>query len=439
MADGIVFPKDFLWGSAQSAYQVEGNNYNNDWFEFEQIPGVIKNGDRCGESSDHYNLYESDFKLLRSLNQNALRTGIEWSRIVPEENVVNEDELEHYHRVIESLKKNSLTEFINILHFTIPIWFERKGGFLKTKNLRFFQHYCEVLAKNFPEVEFWNTINEPGVVPLMGYLYGDFPPRKKSLSAFIKVYRNMIKAHGIAYRKLKEHNPKSQVGIVKTIPYFFQKYHSRLWKKWVVSAMDFAYNQVMFNALKKGKLPFIPFAYKNWLKGSSDFFGLNYYDPVYFRFKFGIPTGIDFKLPSQIQTTQMGWGIYPQGLYEDIMRVKREFKGPIYITENGMATLHDEERQKFILSHLIEVNKAISDGADVKGFFYWSSLDNWEWAEGFEPRFGLIGIDYATKERLVRESARMYGEIAKDNAIPKQLLDKFELVNPHKSKIQQTE
>ncbi len=427
MSEKIIFPEGFLWGSAQSAYQVEGNNYNNDWYEFEQIPGAIKNGDKCGESSDHYNLFENDFKLLSSLNQNSLRTGIEWSRLVPEENVVNEDELEHYHKVIESLRKNNLTGFINIYHFTIPIWFERKGGFLKTKNLKYFQHYCEVLAKNFPEVDFWNTINEPGVVPLMGYLYGEFPPRKKSILAFSKVYRNMIKAHAIAYRTLKEYNPKSQVGIVKTIPYFYQKYHSKYWKKWIVSAMDFAYNQVMFNALDKGKVPFIPFAHNSLIKDSSDFFGLNYYDPVFFKFKFGIPIETDFKLPEQTETTQMGWGIYPQGLYEDIMRVKREFKGPIYVTENGIATLQDEQRQKFILAHLVEVSRAISEGADVRGFFYWSSLDNWEWAEGFEPRFGLIGIDYTTKERLVRESARMYGKIAKDNAISKQLLDKFEL------------
>jgi beta-glucosidase len=420
----ISFPEGFLWGSAQSAYQVEGHNYNNDWYEFEQIPGVIKNGDKCGESSDHYNLYESDFKLLSGLNQNALRTGIEWSRIVPEENVVNEDELEHYHKVIASLKKNNLTEFINIHHFTIPIWFERKGGFLKTKNLKYFEHYCEILAKSFPEVEFWNTINEPGVVPLMGYLYGEFPPRKKSFLAFGKIYRNMLRAHALAYHKIKEFNPKSQVGIVKTMPYFYQKYNSKLWKKWVVSVMDFAYNQVMFNALNRGKLPLLPFGYDKILKDSSDFFGLNYYDPVIFKFKLGFPTSMDFKLPDQTETTQMGWGIYPQGLYEDIMRVKQEFKGPIYVTENGIATLQDEQRQKFIIAHLVEVHKAISEGADVRGFFYWSSLDNWEWAEGFEPRFGLIGIDYETKKRQVRDSARMYGNIAKENSISEDLLKK---------------
>ena len=365
--------------------------------------------------------------MLSSLNQNALRTGIEWSRIIPEENVVDEEELEHYHKVLESMKKNKLTGFINIYHFTIPLWFERKGGFLKNKNLRYFEYYCEVLAKNFPEVHFWNTINEPGVVPLLGYLYGEFPPRKKSLLAFAKVYRNMIKAHALAYNKIKEYNPKSQVGIVKTIPYFYQKYHSRFWKKWVVSLMDSAYNQVMFNALSRGKLPFLPFITRKWIKDSSDFFGLNYYDPVYVNFKFGIPRSMNFKLPEQKDITQMGWGIFPEGIYEDIMRVKSEFKGPIYITENGIATLQDEQRQKFILSHLLQVHRAIQAGADVKGFFYWSSFDNWEWAEGFEPRFGLIGIDYKTKKREIRDSAKIYGQIAKENIITKELLDKYNL------------
>ena len=123
----------------------------------------------------------------------------------------------------------------------------------------------------------------------------------------------------------------------------------------------------------------------------------------------------------------MNWGVYPEGLYENIMRVKQEYKGPIYVTENGIATLEDTERQTFILEHLIEVHRAIKDGADVKGYFYWSSMDNWEWAEGFEPRFGLIGINYDTQEREIRESAKLFSEIAKQNKIPSQLLEKFKL------------
>lgn len=427
MTKDLEFPENFLWGAAQSAYQTEGHNYNNDWYKFEQTQGNIKNNDICGVACDHYNRFDSDFELLSNLNQNAHRTGIEWSRIVPEENEVNHEEIEHYHKVFESLKKHNLTSFVTVHHFTIPLWFEQKGGFLKRKNLKHFEYYCDIIAKNFPEVEFWNTINEPGVLPLMGYMSKEFPPGKRSLLAFSRVYNNILRAHGIAYHKLKEENPKSQVGIVKNVPYFYQKFYNKFWKKWVVSLFDNVYNQTFFNLLNNGRISINPLIREKWLKGTSDFFGINYYDALYFKFKFGIPYGMDFMLPEDTRITQMGWGIHPNGLYENLMRVKKEFKGPIYVTENGIATLEDKERQSFILEHLIEVHRAIKNGADVQGFFYWSSMDNWEWAEGFEPRFGLLGIDYETQERQVRESAKLYGEIAKQNKISASLLEKFKL------------
>jgi beta-glucosidase len=427
MSKDLEFPQNFHWGAAQSAYQTEGHNFNNDWFVFEQEKGRIRNNDVCGEACDHYNRFDQDFKLLSSLNQKAHRTGIEWSRIVPEENVVNEEEIEHYHKVFESLRKHKLEAFVTLHHFTIPIWFERKGGFLKSKNLRFFEEYCEIISKNFPEIKYWNPINEPGVIPLMSYFYGQFPPGKKSILAYIKVYQNMMKAHGLAYRRLKKHNPDSQVGIVKSFPYFYQKYNGNYWQRKVISILDYSYNQVVIDSVLEGKVPFHPFSHKKWLKDTADYFGVNYYSAVYFEFKFGLPVSMDTKNSDDKEITQLGYGIYPQGLYENIMRVKEIYNGPIYISENGIGTLDDELRQRFILRHLFEVHRAITDGVDIRGYFYWSSMDNWEWAEGFEPRFGLIGIDYKTKERQVRESAKLFGEIAKQNKIPASMLEKFKL------------
>jgi len=424
MTKEYVFPEGFLWGGAQSAYQTEGNNFNNDWYEFEQIPGNIKNGEKCGLSANHYELYDEDHQLYRKLNHNTLRTGIEWSRIVPTENEVDEDEIEHYHKVFESLKRNNLEGFVTLYHFTLPIWFERKGGFKKTKNLKYFQEYSEIIAKNFPEINFWNPINEPAVVPLMGYLYGEFPPSQKSLLAYCKVYRNMMKAHALSYRSLKEYNPKSQIGIVKSFPYFFQKHHASFWKRKVTTALDYAYNQVAIDAIIKGKTPFIPFNCNSWMKDTCDFFGVNYYSAVYFKFRFGIPVSMDTKTAEDKEITQLGYGIYPQGLYEILMRVKQEYKGPIYVSENGIGTLDDSLRQRYILRHLFQVHKAIEEGVDIKGYFYWSTIDNWEWAEGFEPRFGIIGVDYKTLERQVKESAKMFAEIAKKNKIEEPMIDK---------------
>jgi beta-glucosidase len=195
----------------------------------------------------------------------------------------------------------------------------------------------------------------------------------------------------------------------------------------MVSFFDDVYNQIFFDLLKNGRISLNPLIREKWLKDTSDYFGINYYEAVFFKFKFGIPYSMDLKLPGEKRVTQMVWGVFPRCLYENIMRVKQEYKGPIYVTENGLATLDDSERQFFILEHLIEVNRAIKNGADVKGYFYWSSMDNWEWAEGFEPRFGLLGINYDTQEREIRESAEMFSEIAKLNKIPSYLLEKFKL------------
>lgn len=427
MIEELRFPENFLWGSAISAYQVEGNNKNNDWWDFEQIPGNIKNNEKSGEACNHYNLYDSDYELLSNLGQNAHRTGIEWSRIFPTENEIDDEEIEHYHRVFSSQKKYNLTSFITIHHFTVPKWFRDKGGFLKTKNLKFFNHYCETLAKNFPEVEFWNTINEPNVYSSMAYLSRLYPPGKRSLFKFFKVTKNILFAHAIAYRELKKHNPNSQVGIVANVPYFRDKYYKNLWKKLLGTYIDKAFNQTKFDVISQGKVPFIPFLKKRWLKDSTDFIGFNFYNAVSLRYKFGIPVDLDEALPNE-RTTQMGWGIHPEEFYSQIQRVHTEFKDkPIYITENGIATLDDDFRKEFIIKHLKQVHKAIKEGIDIRGFFYWSSIDNWEWMDGFEPRFGLIGINYATQERIVRDSAKMYGEIAKRNQITKELLEKYRI------------
>ena len=425
MFKDYIFPKNFEWGGAQSAYQTEGNNFNNDWYEFEQKTGHIKNNDKCGETANHYELFEQDFQIFQILNHTAHRTGIEWSRIIPTENEIDKDEIEHYHKVFESLEKHHLKGFVTLYHFTVPIWFERKGGFQKTKNLKFFQEYCETIAKNFPEIKFWNPINEPGIVPFIGYLVGQFPPGKKSFFAYLKVYRNMMKAHSMAYNILKKYNPKSQVGIVKSFPYFYQKYSRNYWQKKIISIMDYSFNQVAIDACIKGKVPFIPFLSKKWMKNTIDYFGINYYSAVHFDFKYGLPVKMNSKLPNDIELTQMGYGIHPEGLYENIMRIKQIYNGPIYITENGIATLDDVQRQKYILKHLIQVHRAIQDGAEIKGYFYWSTIDNWEWAEGFEPRFGMIGIDYQTKERQIRESARLFAEIAKNNQVDTLILEKY--------------
>ena len=306
-----------------------------------------------------------------------------------------------------------------------PLWFEKKGGFLKAKNLKYFAKYCEILAKNYPEVQFWNTINEPNVLASMSFLSGEAPPKKNSIFAFFRATRNILKAHAIAYQKLKKFNPKCSIGIVKNFPYFIQKYENRFMKKWVATFADNVFNQVTINMLKTGNVPLIPLARKKWLRDTSDFIGVNFYNMARFIFKLGFPVDMLLSLPDDERLTQMGWSAYHKGLYEALMRTHISLRKPIYITESGIGTLDDNWRKEYILEQLIEVERAIQSGAYIRGYFYWSSLDNWEWAEGFEPRFGLIGIDYSTQKRKIKDSAKMYGTIAKQNKIPKELLEKY--------------
>ncbi|MHA1302844.1 MAG: glycoside hydrolase family 1 protein [Candidatus Heimdallarchaeaceae archaeon] len=429
----LVFPKDFLWGSALSSHQAEGYCINNDWWAFEQVEGRIKNNDKSGIACDHYNKFEEDFELLRGLGLNAHRLSIEWSRIVPREGEVDHDELEHYHKVFDSLKKNNLTFFVTAHHFTVPYWFARKGGFYKEKNLKYFVEYCEILAKNFPEVEYWNTINEPNVYVAFSFLPNRFPNGHRNPFAFIPLLRIILKAHAKAYHILKHYNPKAQVGIVKSMAYFEQKFKAKGWTKKVSSLFDAIYNQTTLNLLKTGKIPFTPLR-KEWLRDTTDFFGLNYYNLALVKLKLGLPVDLKLAKPED-RLTQMNWGVHPEGLYHNIMRVHNELKGiPIYITENGIATLDDEWRKEFILQHLYAIHQAIRNGANVKGYFYWASMDNFEWAEGFEPRFGLLEVDYEDEnlKRIVRDSGRLLGSIARSNSVSSDLLRKYNIKTPPK-------
>ncbi|MCK4895759.1 MAG: family 1 glycosylhydrolase, partial [Candidatus Heimdallarchaeota archaeon] len=224
-----------------------------------------------------------------------------------------------------------------------------------------------------------------------------------------------------------EYNPKSLVGIVKNFPYFIQKEEGKTWAKVVAKIADKFFNQVTLDMLRTGKDPFIPFVKKKWLKDTSDFIGFNYYNVANFIHKRGNFIDLEMKLPNDKGVTQMDWGVYPLGLYKGLMRVHKELKIPIYVTENGLATLDDDFRQEYILKHLIQVKRAIDDGADIGGFFYWGAIDNFEWNEGFEPRFGLIGIDYKTQERIIKPATKMYEKIARSNKITAELLEKHDL------------
>lgn len=381
----LKFPEGFLWGTATSAYQVEGGIENCDWSKI--YP--------AGMACDHYHLYEKDFDLIKSLNQNAYRFSIEWSRIEPREGEFNQKEIEHYRKVLLALKKRNIKAMVTLHHFTNPLWLAEIGGWANPKVISYFSRFAERLFDEFFDlVNFWITINEPLVYASISYFQGRWPPKKKNLILFLKVIRNQISAHKKVYEIFHKSKKLARVGIAKNNNYF-QPFNSK-------SPFDIL-NAIIYRY-------FWSYFFLNRIKNHLDFIGLNYYS----REMVGLPFCREPK--DEAGLTDIGWQVYPEGIYH-VLRDLKKYNLPIYVTENGLADSKDRLRKDFIKDHLFWIHKAIEEKMDVKGYFHWSLMDNFEWASGFEPRFGLIEIDYKTLERKPRPSAFYYAKICKENAL----------------------
>lgn len=404
--NNLKFPENFLWGAATSAHQVEGGNVNNDWWRWEQL-GKIKDGSVSGKACDHYHLFEDDFKMARELGHNVHRLSIEWSRIEPSPGKWNLKEIDHYRKVLNSLKENNMKTMVTLHHFTNPLWFADLGGWENKDSAFYFSRFAEFIAKELGDkIDFWITINEPGVYISKGYLEGDWSPeRRYNIFAARQVMNNMIKAHRDAYQKihqaLKEKNFDVQVGIAKQNAYYepCQKYNP--FDVMFVSALRYFGNFLLLNKIKK----------------ELDFIGLNYYFHYKLRLNLlKIKSGLVEVKNDNKEMSDFNWEIYPRGIYKVLKELKK-YNKPIFITENGVADKNDVYRKKFILEHLKEIHRAIRNNVDVRGYFHWSLLDNFEWKEGFEMRFGLVEVDFKSYERRIRKSAKIFAEVCKNNSL----------------------
>ncbi len=409
------FPDDFIWGSATAAHQVEGNNKWNDWWRWEQQGGGAEPSENACE---HYERYEEDFDLMEELHQNGYRFSIEWSRIEPEEGEFNEEAIQHYKDMIEAMRERDIEPFMTLHHFSNPTWFKDKGAFTKQENLEYFYRFVEKVSEEIDDVKYWVSINEPAVYSF-SYLT-DTWPTDQGLAKCFQVGGNLMRAHAKAREILQNDDPERKVGIAKNIQI---TECSNLIFKPAAKLIDWIWNGAMLNSLKDADLKF-PYGSGD-LEGEGpilDFVGVNYYTRFVLSFnllKEALQVSLGSKAPNQVaegaigeglETTKMGYEVYPEG-FRKALEMVRDFDLPVYITENGISTDEDEQRQRFLKSHLGIVADAIEDGIDVKGYFYWSTIDNFEWDSGFEQRFGLIGVDYETQERTVRESARVYKKI----------------------------
>lgn len=406
--DKLKFPNNFFWGASISSHQVEGGVFNN-WTEWEK-----KNSNRLalesknrswlrnwseikdfasdpnnyisGSGADHYNRYLEDFTLAKNLNLNAIRFSFEWSRIQPNESTFDKEAINHYKRYVFKLKEFGFEPFATIWHWSLPIWFEGKGGFENPENLRYFEKYVEILANEFSQdIKFWIVHNEPRIYTSESFLNGRWPPQKKSVFTYLKVLMNLQKAHFKAYDILKLINPNLQIGIAENIASYTSK--GNIFDQ--LARIIFNWYELRIIRMYKSKL---------------DFIGLNYYFHRHLN-KLRLS-----KLGEDINTSDLGWELYPQGIKSPLLKLKSMGK-PIIITENGLADSKDKHRSWFLKLTIKSIAETIRDGVDVRGYLHWSLIDNFEWDSGFWPRFGLIEIDFKNKSRKIRKSGFLYSEI----------------------------
>jgi len=408
----LRFPKRFLWGAATSAHQVEGNTHNN-WtvWELENAKSLAhaaphKMGDLpvwdevkeeasrpenyvSTDAVDHYNRYELDFDIAKKLNFNCFRFSIEWSRIEPQEGVWDAHEIQHYREYIAALKKRGLEPVVTLFHWTMPTWFADKGGFERSSNVKYFVRYAEkVLDELGQDLRLITTINEPDTVVFHGYFTLEHPPQRHSARKGIWVYRNMLLAHKRVYKLAHRMSRRYKVGFTKSFAWIRLGDERRL-TKWAARA-DFFFRDDL------------PLAY---VGRSIDFIGMNYY----FSDK-----RIGTKLDNETENlNDLGWVMRPDDMAHVLKRLGRHGK-PIIITESGVADRNDKYRKQWIMRSLQAISDSIADGVDVQGYIHWSLLDNFEWAYGRWPRFGLVAIDYENDmKRTVRKSALWYATVVK--------------------------
>ncbi len=393
------FPSDFLWGSATAAHQVEGGCTNNDWWAWEHTPGSTA-VEPSGDGIDHFARYDSDFALLAALGQNAHRISLEWSRIEPAPGEFSVAALDHYARVLDSLARHGLTAFVTLHHFTLPAWFAARGGWLAPDAVDVFGRYVAVVAERLGDrIPYACTVNEPQVVALMGYAVGHFPPGRQDHGLAVQVNDVLMRAHRAAVTALR--TCPAHVGVCLQQP-------------WIEPLLPADEGDVMVADLVRG---FMVDSHLDDLRAGGDvgdFVGLQYY----FRMRVDASRP-DFQAPPEpgAETTQMGWEVFPEGFGRMLRRVA-DAGLPVVVTENGIATADDAQRVRFLRSHLVELAGARGAGVDVRGYLHWSAFDNFEWAHGYAPTFGLVGIDRADGlRRVVRPSAVLYGEVARTGSL----------------------
>ena len=424
------FPATFLFGTATSATQIEGGCTTSDWFEFARQPGRIKGGDRPDVACDAWLRWESDVALQRSLGLGAHRMSVEWARIEPREGALDRPALDRYREMLGALRDAGIEPMVTLHHFTLPAWLAARGGILSDGFAARFARFAGVVLGALGDVcRRWVTINEPNVLAAQAYLLGDWPPAARSPVQAVIAHHRLLEAHVAAYRAIKgARGDAAEVGVAHHLRVAQPERPGSLLDRAAARTFARVFNEAFAAATCEGRMygPLDALARPRGgfrvadARGTQDFFGINYYARDLVRFAPGRPQELfcSRRVPPGAPVSDLGWEIYPAGLGQLVRTWARRSGVPVYITENGIADAADARRGSFLVAHLGELARVLADGFDVRGYFHWSLMDNFEWAEGYAPRFGLFEVDYATQERRARASARLYADIARTRTVP---------------------
>ncbi len=422
------FPPDFRWGVATAAHQVEGNNTNNQWWAWEQNPGNIRAGHASGLACDWWQHAEADFDRAAAMGLNTLRLSVEWSRIEVAPGKIDTAALDRYREMLRGLRERGIEPLVTLHHFTDPLWLSEQGGWLHPHITRLFSRYVEQVVRALGEfTTLWCTINEPNVYSVMGYLRGRFPPGEHDQGKALRVLRAMLKAHAAAYRTIHSVQPQAQVGLAHNMR-CFDPARPRMLDRAVSRWQDRAFNQTTLDAVWRGKWTFpLGWGWARGLRHTLDWIGLNYYtrDLLMFDRHAARERYTRTLHAPEAELLEGDYGeLYPQGLYRALRRLDR-LGIPIYVTENGIPDADDALRPRALILHLHQLWRALQWNIPVRGYYHWTLTDNFEWAEGWTLRFGLIALDEQTQERTPRPSANLYAAIARGDVISPSLVDVY--------------
>jgi beta-glucosidase len=375
-----------LWGTSTSAYQIEGGGTNTDWWRFEHSPDSVA-AEPCGDACDSWHRYEEDLDLLVRYGLNSFRLSIEWARVEPERGVISKDALRHYRDVLEACRARSILPVVTLHHFTLPLWVADAGGFENPEIVSWLADYARVVGRELGAlICIACTINEPNIVAVMGYLLAWFPPQVSDDDRFVAVNETMREAHVAMRDALREGPGNYPIGLALSM----QEYEALPGGERLMDEMRDEMEDKYLRAV-----------------ADDDYVGVQCYTKLVVG-----PEGVIFDPPGE--KTEMGYLYWPECVEHTVRRAASFTSRPIIVTENGIGTNDDEQRIRYLHTALQGLGRVLDDGVDVRGYFQWSLLDNFEWTLGYAPKFGIVSVDRTTFARTPKASAEWYARVTKD-------------------------